>query len=211
MERVKLLPSICLCLTSLLLAGCGDSRSSAEKAAEQGILIVGNNQEPLSLDPHKATAVADGKIIATLLEGLVRPDAKDETIIHPGMAESWEHDEWAREWTFHLREACWSDGKPVTAHDFVYAWKRLLHPEFGGKYAEMLYPIRNAEKYNRGECSWDEVSVQATDDRTLKIHLTGPMPHLLHLMLRCRYVLRCFARVVLTAVCSTPSIVWASP
>lgn len=183
MERVKLLPSICLCLTSLLLAGCGDSRSSAEKAAEQGILIVGNNQEPLSLDPHKATAVADGKIIATLLEGLVRPDAKDETIIHPGMAESWEHDEWAREWTFHLREACWSDGKPVTAHDFVYAWKRLLHPEFGGKYAEMLYPIRNAEKYNRGECSWDEVSVQATDDRTLKIHLTGPMPHLLHLML----------------------------
>ncbi len=183
MEHVKLLPSICLCLTSLLLAGCGDSRSSAEKAAEQGILIVGNNQEPLSLDPHKATAVADGKIIATLLEGLVRPDAKDETIIHPGMAESWEHDEWAREWTFHLREACWSDGKPVTAHDFVYAWKRLLHPEFGGKYAEMLYPIRNAEKYNRGECSWDEVSVQATDDRTLKIHLTGPMPHLLHLML----------------------------
>ena len=46
-------------LAALLLAGCGDSRSSADKAAEQGILIVGNNQEPLSLDPHKATAVAD--------------------------------------------------------------------------------------------------------------------------------------------------------
>ena len=178
-----MLPSICVCLASLLLAGCGDSRSSAEKAAEQGILIVGNNQEPLSLDPHKATAVADGKIIAALLEGLVRPDAKDETIIHPGMAASWEHDKWAREWTFHLREACWSDGKPVTAHDFVYAYKRLLHPEFGGKYAEMLYPIQNAEEYNRGECSWDEVCVQAPDDRTLKLRLTGPTPHLLHLML----------------------------
>ena len=104
MGRVKLLPSICVSLAVLLLAGCGDSRSSAEKAAEQGILIVGNNQEPLSLDPHKATAVADGKIIAALLEGLVRPDAQDETRIHPGMAERWEHNAEATEWTFHLRE-----------------------------------------------------------------------------------------------------------
>jgi oligopeptide transport system substrate-binding protein len=130
MVRVKLLPSICVSLAALLLAGCGDSRSSADKAAEQGILIVGNNQEPLSLDPHKATAVADGKIIAAWLEGLVRPDAKDETVIHPGMAERWEHDESAREWIFHLREASWSDGKPVTAHDFVYALVSPPAPSF---------------------------------------------------------------------------------
>ena len=180
---VKILPTICASLSILFLTGCGDSRSSAEKAAEQGILIVGNNQEPLSLDPHKATAVADGKIIAALLEGLVRPDAKDENIIHPGMAERWEHDEWAREWTFHLREAYWSDGRPVTAHDFVYAYHRLLHPEFGGKYAEMLYPLLNAEKFNRGECAWEEVGVFALDERTLQLRLSGPTPHLLHLLL----------------------------
>ena len=183
MVRMKLLPSICLSLGILLLAGCGDSRSSAEKAAEQGILIVGNNQEPLSLDPHKATAVADGKIIAALMEGLVRPDAKDETVIHPGMAERWEHDESAREWIFHLREASWSDGRPVTAHDFVYAYRRLLHPEFGGKYAEMLYPLLNAEKFNRGECAWEEVGVSALDNRTMQLRLSGPTPHLLHLLL----------------------------
>ena len=183
MMRVKLLPTICVSFAAMLLAGCGDSRSSAEKAAEQGILIVGNNQEPLSLDPHKATAVADGKIIATLLEGLVRPDAQDETRIHPGMAERWEHNESATEWTFHLREAQWSDGKPVTAHDFAYAYKRLLHPQFGGKYAEMLYPLRNAESYNRGQCTWEEVGVKAVDDRTLKLSLSGPTPHLLHLLL----------------------------
>ena len=184
MERVvRVLRFLGLGLAALLVAGCGDSRSSAERAAEQGVLIVGNNQEPLSLDPHKATAVADGKIIATLLEGLVRPDAKDETRIHPGMAERWEKSDDARVWTFHLREAYWSDGKPVTAHDFVYAYRRLLHPEFGGKYAEMLYPLRNAEAYNRGKCAWDEVGVEALDDRTLQLTLTWSTPHLLHLLL----------------------------
>ena len=183
MVRVKRLSSICLSLVALLLCGCGDSRSSVEKAAEQGILIVGNNQEPLSLDPHKATAVADGKIISTLLEGLVRPDARDETLIHPGMAERWEHDDYASEWTFYLREARWSDGRLVTAHDFVYAYKRLLHPEFGGKYAEMLYPIRGAEAFNKGQADWNQVGVKALDDRTLQIRLSGPTPHLLHLLL----------------------------
>ena len=158
---MKFLPSLCACVAALLLSGCGDSRSSAEKAAEQGILIVGNNQEPLSLDPHKATAVADGKIISTLLEGLVRPDASDETRIHPGMAERWEHDDDASEWTFYLRDAQWSDGTPVTAHDFEYAYKRLLHPQFGGKYAEMLYPISGAEEFNKGEIDWEMVGVHA--------------------------------------------------
>ncbi len=183
MVRVKLLPSICVSLAALLLSGCGDSRSTVEKATEQGILIVGNNQEPLSLDPHKATAVADGKIIAALLEGLVRPDAQDETIIHPGMAERWEHNDRASEWTFYLRDAQWSDGRPVTAHDFEYAYKRLLHPQFGGKYAEMLYPIAGAESFNRGQCDWAQVGVKALDDRTLQLRLAGPTPHLLHLLL----------------------------
>lgn len=178
-----MLPSICVTIAAMLLTGCGDARSSAEKAAEQGVLIVGNNQEPLSLDPHKATAVADGKIIAALLEGLVRPDAQDETRILPGMAERWEHNADATEWTFHLRDAQWSDGHPVTAQDFVYAYKRLLHPQFGGKYAEMLYPLKNAEAYNRGQCSWEEVGVCAPDARTLKLQLAGPTPHLLHLLL----------------------------
>ncbi len=172
-----------MCLLTLLFAGCEDARSSAEKAAAQGILIVGNNQEPLSLDPHKATAVADGKIIAALLEGLVRPDARDETKIHPGMAERWHHNADATEWTFFLREAHWSDGQLVTAHDFAYAYKRLLHPEFGGKYAEMLYPLRGAEAYNRGKCAWEDVGVHVENERTLKLRLSGPTPHLLHLLL----------------------------
>lgn len=166
----------------LLFAAC-DDRSTSELAAEQGILIVGNNQEPLSLDPHKATAVADGKIITALLEGLVRPDAQDETRVHPGMAERWEHNESADVWTFHLRDAVWSDGRPVTSHDFAYAFRRLLHPQFAGKYAEMLYPLRHAELYNRGELPWESVGVETPDAKTLKLHLTGPTPHLPYLLL----------------------------
>lgn len=173
--------------TALLVAaffvGCDAPSSSVDRAAKQGVLLLGNNAEPQSLDPHKATAVADGKIISTLLEGLVRPDAADDSVVHPGMAEKWQHNEDASEWTFHLRDAEWSDGTPVSAYDFSYAYKRLLHPAFAGKYAEMLYPLRNAEAFNKGECSWEDVGVKVLDNRTLKLTLNGPTPHLLHMLL----------------------------
>ncbi len=175
-------------LAAALLPGCGDGRRSVERAAERGLLIVGNNQEPQSLDPHKATAVADGKVISTLLEGLVRPDAADETRIHPGMAERWEHNADASIWTFHLREAQWSDGRPVRAADFAYAYQRLLHPQFGGKYAEMLYPLRGAEAYNKGQGTWEDVGVRVLGERTLQLELAGPTPHLLQLLLHFTWV-----------------------
>lgn len=165
------------------LTGCGDGRSSAQHAAEEGILLIGNNQEPQNLDPHKATAVADGKIISALLEGLVRPDAGDERVVHPGMAASWERNTDASEWVFHLREAQWSDGTPVSSRDFAYAYRRLLHPLFGGKYAEMLYPLKNAAAYNRGELPWESVGVKTPDERTLVLTMEGPTPHLLNLLL----------------------------
>ena len=170
------------CCALFLLGSCGDGRSSAERAAEQGILLLGNNAEPQSLDPHKATAVADGKIISTLLEGLVRPDAQDSQCVHPGMAERWERNADATEWTFHLREACWSDGTPVRAQDFAYAYRRMLHPEFGGRYAEMLYPLKGARAFNKGEIPWEQVGVRTPDDRTLVLTLEGPTPHLLRLL-----------------------------
>ena len=171
------------CLWLGVLAGCGDARSTAERAAEQGILLLGNNAELQSMDPHKATAVADGKIISSLLEGLVRPDAQGATCVHPAMAESWERSADASEWVFHLREACWSDGTPVTAQDFVYAYRRLLHPQFGGRYAEMLYPLKGARAYNRGEIPWEQVGARAVDARTLVLSLEAPTPHLPRLLL----------------------------
>ena len=177
--------TVFLCiLSSFLLINCGDGKNSAQSFAEQKILLLGNNSEPQSLDPHKATAVADGKIISCLLEGIVRPSPQQDGHVLPGTAERWEHNETADEWTFYLRkEACWSDGTPVTAEDFVYAYQRLLHPQFGGRYAEMLYPICGAEDFNKGRVEWSTVGVQAIDTQTLRISLNGPTPHLLQLML----------------------------
>ncbi|MBR2125136.1 MAG: peptide ABC transporter substrate-binding protein [Akkermansia sp.] len=169
---------------SCLLTACGERRSSAERFAESGILVVGNNSEPQSQDPHKATAVADGKIICTLLEGLVRPSPVQDGDVLPGTAERWEHNERADEWIFHLnRAAKWSDGTPLTARDFAYAYQRLLHPQFAGKYAEMLYPLLHAEQYNKGRCDWEQVGVKVIDDHTLQLTLSGPTPHLPRLLL----------------------------
>lgn len=137
----------------LLLAGC-DTRTSVERAQEEGVLIVGNNAEPQSFDPHIATSVSDFKIINAVMEGLLRGDSRDDAAFHPAVAESWTHNPEADKWRFSLRkDAVWSDGVPVTAHDFVYAYHRLLHPEFGGRYADMLYPLKNAEAYNRNRRS----------------------------------------------------------
>ena len=137
----------------LLLAGC-DTRTSVERAREEGVLIVGNNTEPQSFDPHIATSVSDFKIINSVMEGLLRGDSRDDAVFHPAVAESWTHNPEADKWRFFLRkDAVWSDGAPLTAHDFVYAYHRLLHPEFGGRYADMLYPLKNAEAYNRNRRS----------------------------------------------------------
>ena len=86
--------------------------------------------------------------------GLLRGDSRDDAVFHPAVAESWTHSPEADKWRFSLRkDVVWSDGVPVTAHDFVYAYHRLLHPGFGGRYADMLYPLKNAEAYNRNRRS----------------------------------------------------------
>lgn len=173
----------CIAMLCCVLCACHDTESTAEKSAREGILLLGNNSEPQSIDPHKATAVADGKIINCISEGLVRPDPRDSAGILPGMAESWEHDASAKVWTFRLRRACWSDGHPVTSHDFAYAYHRLLHPEFGGRYAEMLYPLRGAREFNHGRLAWKDVGVSTPDDRTLVLTLESPEPQLLQRLL----------------------------
>ena len=114
----------------------------------------------------------------------MRPDAEDDARVHPAAAESWEHNETADEWTFHLRrDAVWSDGRPVTSHDFAYAYRRILHPQFGGRYAEMLYPLQQAQAFNKGEAPWEAVGVKALDAYTLQLTLQGPTPHLPQLLL----------------------------
>ena len=150
--RRAFLSSVC---GAALLAACGQSSTTQQTqnrpAAAPGEVVLnrGNAAEPLSLDPHHAQGNWEINIIGDLMVGLTTEDADGNPI--PGAAERWEKSEDGKTWTFHLRDHLWSDGKPVTAQDFVYAWRRILDPKTASTYAYFLYLIKNAEAVNTGK------------------------------------------------------------
>ena len=162
-----------------LLASC-QKESQVDRATREGILLVGNSAEPKALDHQLVTGVIESKIITSLFEGLVAGDPSRDDAAIPGAAASWEHNEDMTGWVFHLQpQGKWSDGAPVTAHDFVFAYNRLLHPDFAGPYAEMLYFLDGAEAFNKGETTdFSQVGVKAVDDFTLQLKLREPVPYL---------------------------------
>lgn len=139
----------------------------AERAMSDGILLLGNGTEPATLDPQLATGVTESNILQSLFEGLVTYHQTDDDGIEPGVAERWEPNEDASEWIFHLREdARWSNGDPVTAHDFVWAYERMLTPTLGAEYADMMYVIDQAEAFHTREIDdFSKVGVEALEDR----------------------------------------------
>lgn len=173
-----------LALTSLLLlmAGCGGSRDAAEG---ERILRVGNGGEPRDLDPHTVTGSPEVQIIQTLMEGLLAYHPEDDSLPYPGVAERWENTPDGRTWRFFLREdARWSNGDPVTAEDFVYSWRRVLHPDLGNEYADWLYMIEGAEAYHTGKIyDITQVGVAAASPRELVVTLRAPVADFLKMLL----------------------------
>ena len=140
-------------------------------------LHIGNDGEPLTLDPHRYNLRLEQTILGDLFEGLTTVDAEGRIV--PGSAERWETSGDGLTWTFHLRkEGRWSDGKPVTAHDFVFSLRRLLNPATAASLAYFLYPIVNAEAVNIGNEPPEALGVQAIDDHTLEVRLEKPFPFL---------------------------------
>lgn len=137
--------------------------------------------EPEVLDPSLAADSAASSIIMHTFEGLVSLDENDQAI--PGVAESWEISDDGLTYTFHLRnDAKWSDNKTVTAHDFEYAWKRVLDPEIASDYAYMVLPyIKNAEKYYNGEATEDELGIKVIDEKTIEVTIENPTSYMLEL------------------------------
>jgi oligopeptide transport system substrate-binding protein len=162
----------------LLISGCGQGVPDTDQAVEEGILLFGNGAEPKTLDPQRATGVTENKIISALIEGLITYHPSDDNIPEPGVAERWERDETATTWTFFLRkDALWSNGDPVTAEDFQYAYKRMLDPAFPGEYSQMLFILKNAEAYKNGQLEdFAEVGLEVVDAHTLRMTLVGPTP-----------------------------------
>ena len=156
--------------------GCG---SPGERA-----LRIGNGTEPQGLDPHMVTGVPEHRLESTLFEGLVDADPTDLHPI-PAVAESWTVSDDATVYTFKLRaDAAWSNGEPVTARDFVYAWRRMLTPSLGAEYAYMLYCLKNAKAYNEKRLDdFDRVGMKAVDDRTLEVTLEHPTPYFLSMQM----------------------------
>lgn len=164
-------------LVSVVFAGCG-TKSSTQTSGK--VLRVANGSEPETLDPRKAIGIPESIVMRQIFEGLCTQNQKGDPI--PGAAEKWEISQDGLVYKFFLRkDAKWSNGDAVTARDFEYSWKSTLDPKFGSRYAEQLYYLKNAEAFNKGKASRDEVGVKALDDTTLEVTLERPTPFFLFL------------------------------
>lgn len=136
--------------------------------------------EPTGLNTLTSTYAIEFSLFKHMYENLVTLDDDDNTA--PGAAESWDYDEDTLTYTFHLRkDGVWTNGDPVTAKDFEFAWSQALNPDVASDYAYFLYFIKNAEKYFNGEVAWDEVGVKVVDDYTLEVTMEQPTPYALFL------------------------------
>jgi oligopeptide transport system substrate-binding protein len=138
--------------------------------------------EPTTLDPSKCSDAFAGCAIDHLFDGLLRltPDMD----VTPDLARAWEVSEDGRKYVFELRDdASWSDGTPVTAQDFEYAWKRILDPASASDNASFLYDLKGARQFHQGEISDpNAIGVRASDEWTLVLELEEPAGYFLQLM-----------------------------
>jgi oligopeptide transport system substrate-binding protein len=173
-----------LILLALCMAtGCTQERSNVERGVLNQELYVGIGTEPAALDPHLTTGLTEFNVMIALLEGLTTIDP--ETMeIRSGVARSWDISDDGKSYTFYLDpDARWSNGDVVTAYDFLFSFERILTPELGAPYAYMLYPMRGAKAFNKGETrDFSTVGASAPDISTLVIELEFPTPYFLSLL-----------------------------
>ena len=178
----------------LALALCAGAVAAASAAvippgtqlAPRQEMVRNNGAEPESLDPAYIETVNAGEIDRDLFEGLTSTDHHDNVV--PGVAESWKQTD-ATTWVFKLRKnAVWSNGQPVTADDFVYAWRRFLDPKTAAKIASTygIYLLNGLDVVN-GKKPVTELGVRAIDKQTLEVKTAGPVPYLLRVVSVAQY------------------------
>lgn len=168
-------------LLAFWMSGCGENRA----LVGGNVLFIGNGGEPRDLDPHVVTGTPEVRVLHALFEGLVTYHPEEPESVLPGVAERWEMSEDGLVWTFHLRgDARWSNGDVLTAHDFVYSWRRVVEPALGCEYADWMYMVEGAEAYNRGKHDdADALGLRAPDDRTFEVTLHSPTADFLLIVL----------------------------
>ena len=176
-HKISIRPLVILCG---ILAGAAvlGLRWSAPPPPAGGITVI-FGEEPRTLDPALASTLLEGKLLPAFLEGLTVPDA--ETLEpRPGMAERWDISADGKRYEFHLREALWSDGRPVTAEDFRWSWMRVLSTPEAPMW-ELLAPVRGARSFREKKTPEDAVGLSAPDPRTFVVELDQPTPWFLGL------------------------------
>ena len=157
---------------ALSLVACGTPAAGGNEGGETGeaktTFTYSTNTEAPTLDPQLANSVASNIILLHSQEPLVRMTSGQ---IEPGIAETWDISEDGLVYTFHLRDAVWSDGQPVTAGDFEYGIKRMIDPATASPYGWFGCYILNGDECNTGKAPMDELGVKALDDKTLEITL----------------------------------------
>lgn len=172
MKMKSLLAGAASAIMVAALAACGGGGSGSDVPT----LRRGISAKVDTLDPHKSSAAWENIIIGDMMIGLTTDDADGKPV--PGMATSWEVDDTGTVWTFKLGDYTWSDGTPVTAEDFVFAFRRIQDPTVASQYASMLWLVKNAEKVNSGELPPEQMGVRAVDEKTFEITLEYPAPYL---------------------------------
>lgn len=161
--------------TTSSTSSSGESKTETASTGDV-TLNLRNAMEPTSLNTLLATYAYDFQVINALYECLYELDEND--VPQPAAAESVDISEDKLVYTFHLRQdGTWSNGDPVTANDFAFAWQQALTPEVASNYAYMLFFIHNAEPFLKGEVTWEEVGVKVIDDYTLEVTLDDPLPY----------------------------------
>ena len=181
-RQLAILGVLCLVGLAALIAGLGwlSSLTTTGAAALPAIdaatrtVTTSIRNEPPNLDSMRASDASSIMVFAHIIEGLLRYDERGDLV--PGVAERWEIGTSGA--TFWLREdALWSDGKPVTAHDFVFAWRTAVDPATASQYAFIIYPVKNGEAISKGELPPTELGVRAVGDRVLEVEFENPIAY----------------------------------
>lgn len=161
-------------IMALLSWASGGTGAGAGVDPKTGTITLVLDTEPPEMNSSLKADAISGRVLGHIMEGLTRQDARNDLV--PGVAERWEVTESGA--TFWLRDdALWSDGKPVTAHDFVFAWRNTVDPKSASEYANIMFGIRNAEAISAGKLPITALGVTAVSDRELRIEFVNPVPY----------------------------------